>query len=162
VGQVENMDLKKLIAQERAKAEGPRPNVTKTIPLGDKSGVDVTFEKLRGDEWQAIVAANPPRDDVLSDVNIGYNERAVTLAYPLEHVIIDGTDAVDKDTWIDLYDVLDGVGRNLLALAIWQVNVQDAINRLAELGKARAARQSSSPVNRASRRADSKDGNQQK
>nr|WP_278101164.1 hypothetical protein [Microbacterium proteolyticum] len=154
------MDLKKLIAQERAKAEGPQPTVTKTIPLGE-SGADVTFEKLRGDAWQALVAEYPAREDVVSDFTIGYNERAVTLNYPLEHVTVDG-EPVDVETWAELYEVLDGVGRNLLALGIWQVNVQDAINRLAELGKARAALLQTSPGNRASRRAASKGGSRQK
>lgn len=152
--------MKNLIAQERAKVEGPKPSVTKTVPLGD-AGVDVTFEKLRGDEWQALVAANPPRDDVMSDLNIGYNEKAVTLKYPLERVKADG-EPVDAETWAELYDVLDGVGRNLLALGIWQVNVQDAINRLAELGKARAAQQLTLPENRESRRAASKAGSRRK
>jgi hypothetical protein len=161
VEKVENMDIKKLIAQERAKAEGPRPSVTKTIPLGD-SGIDVTFEKLRADEWQALVAEHPPREDVVSDFTIGYNESEVTMNYPLERVTVTGGEGVDEDTWRDLFDVIDGVGRNILALGIWQVNVQDAINRLAELGKARAAQLPTSLGNRESRRAASKAGNRQK
>lgn len=155
------MSLQDLIAQERAKLEGPRHRVTKTIPLGD-SGVDVTFEKLRGDEWQSLVAENPPRDGILSDVNIGYNERAVTLGYPVERITVADGEPVDTDLWAELFDLLDGVGRNVLALGIWQANVQDAINRLAELGKVRAAQRQTLPGNRESRRAASKGGSLQK
>lgn len=153
------MDLKALIAEQRARIESTVTDTVDVVMAGQLVTVEVS--KLLPDDWQVLVLSNPPRSNVASDARIGYDQDRLPRAYPAEKVKVAG-ESVDQDTWADTFAVLDNVHRNNVATLIWGVNVFQAVKELQELGKAPAVRSSSSPGNRESRRAASRAANQQK
>lgn len=153
------MGLKELINEERA-ALDDQPTRAIGVALGS-AGIEVTFTKLRGDEWQALTAACPPRAEAQGDRALGWDETALVRRYPLDSVRVDG-DAVDAETWGEFIEVLDGPQRNNLAVTIWELNVNTTLKRLAALGKAQAGQRSRLPAKRGSRRAGSTGGSPRK
>lgn len=153
------MDLKALIAQQRANIEATKTE-TVNVVLGEEL-VPVEVSRLLPDDWQSLVAAHPPRKTSKSDANIGYDQNGLPRDYPAEKIKVAG-EPVSSDTWRELYAVLNSVNRNNVGTVIWGLNVYEAIQELQALGKAAADQQSASQGNRESRRAASKGGNPRK
>lgn len=136
------VDLKKLIEKQRAKLDVVKESTVEVV-LGEAK-VSVTLAKARPEEWDALVALNPPRRGVEADAMVGYNPKGVSAAYP--HVSIDGDD-VDAETWADAYSVLDSVWKNNVETVIWGINIGETLKEMHALGKAPAGRKSPSPAN---------------
>lgn len=153
------MDLKALIAQQRASVEATKTE-TVNVVLG-RELVEVEISRLLPDDWQSLVAANPPRKTSKSDANIGYDQNGLPRNYPAAKIRVAG-EPVSSDMWRELYEVLNSVNRNNVGTVIWGLNVYEAIQELQELGKAVADSQSASQGNRASRRVASKGGSPRK
>lgn len=135
-------DLKALIEKQREKLAEVVFQSVDVVVGGEKVTLDV--EKLHPDEWDVLVAENPPRRGVDADNLVGYNPKAMTAAYPRIRV---GDELLSAETWRDLYGVLDSVWRNQIEVTIWGVNVNESLKVLRGLGKARAGRKSPSPAN---------------
>lgn len=127
------MTIKDLIAKQRAELEAVVEQDVDVVLGGEL--VTLTFSKALPDEWDALMAAHPPRQSVKGDAAIGYNAKAVSRAYP--KVAANG-EKLDAETWGDLFGVLDSVHRNNVEVVIWGINVNDALVKLSDLGKARA------------------------
>lgn len=153
------MDVKALIARQRAIIEAPKTDGL-NVALGGEL-VPVEVARLMPDDWQLLVAAHPPRKSSRTDANIGYDQHGLCRSYPADRITVAG-EPIDAETWADLWDSLNSVNKNNVHTLIWGLNVYDAIKELQELGKAAAGSPSSSPGNRASRRAGSKGGSPQK
>lgn len=125
--------IKDLIAKQRVELESTSQQSV-DVALGGEL-VTLTFDKARPDEWDSLVVGHPPRQGAKSDAAVGYNAKAVSRAYP--HVAADD-EALDAETWAELFDSLDSVNRNNVEIVIWGVNINDALVKLRELGKARA------------------------
>lgn len=124
--------IKDLIAKQRAELETSAQQSVDVVLGGEL--VTLTFDRAQPDEWDALMVANPARQGAKSDAAVGYNAKAVSKAYP--HVSADG-EALDAETWAELFDSLDSVNRNNVEIVIWGVNINDALVKLRELGKAR-------------------------
>ena len=138
------MDLKDLIARQRAKIEAPKSE-TVPVALGGEL-VEVEVLKLLPDAWQELVATHPPRKTARSDINMGYDQHALPRDYPASRVKVAGED-IDQATWAELWASLDSVNKKNVHAAMWGLNVYEAMQELQELGKAVAAQQSESPAN---------------
>jgi len=125
--------IKDLIAKQRAEIETSAQQSVDVVLGGEL--VTLTFDRAQPDEWDALMVANPARQGAKSDASVGYNVKAVSRAYP--HVSVDD-EALDAETWGELFDALDSVNRNNVEVVIWGVNINDALMKLRELGKARA------------------------
>ena len=134
--------IKDLIAKQRAELEVVRTQDIDVVLGGEK--VTLTFEKAQPDEWGSLVGANPPRPGMESDALVGYNPRAVSEHYP--RVQVDG-EALDTETWAEVFSVLDAVWRNSVEVTIWGINISESLTALRELGKVPAGRKSPSPAN---------------
>lgn len=150
------MDIAALIEKQRAALDN-RPTVDVPVVMAGEV-VTVTFAKADQTEWEDLTLAHPARLGT-SDVNIGYDQRAVAAAYP--RVVIDG-DPVEAEQWAEFYRLLVVTHRKNVATALWGLNVYDDIVEAQNLGKAVAAKSPRSPGNRASRRAGSKAASPQK
>lgn len=129
--------LQEKIARQREKVAEVKEANTEVVLGGEKT--IVTIGRCVPDEWDALMAINPPRRGVESDAIVGYNPKGVSKSYP--HVSVDG-DKVTAEEWADTYSVLDSVWRNNIETLIWGVNIQETIKELNELGKARAGQSS--------------------
>jgi hypothetical protein len=125
--------IKDLIARQRAELEASAQQSVDVVLGGEL--VTLTFDRAMPEEWDALMVVNPPRAGAKSDAAVGYNAKAVSKAYP--HVSADG-EKLDAETWAELFDSLDSVNRNNVEIVVWGVNVNDALVKLRELGKARA------------------------
>lgn len=125
--------IKDLIAKQRAELEVSAQQSVDVVLGGEL--VTLTFERAMPDEWDALMVANPARPGAKSDAAVGYNAKAVSKAYP--HVEADG-ERLDAETWAELFSSLDSVNRNNVEIVVWGVNINDALVKLRELGKARA------------------------
>lgn len=134
--------IKDLIAKQRASLEVQKQGDVE-VALGGEL-VTVTIKRALPEEWDGLVASNPPRVGIETDKMIGYNANGVSRVYP--HVSLNG-EAVDSDTWTEVFDVLDSVHRNNIGVLIWGLNVNEALKELRELGKGRAGKESPSPAN---------------
>jgi hypothetical protein len=152
-----DLDLKKLIAEARAEVDEPKTQGVKVVLRGNLLVLE--FTKLLGSDWQNVTAKHPPRPGT-DDKNIGYNTDAMPADYPVEMITVEG-EPIDEETWRDMFAVLGSVHRENISTAMWGLNFYDEFVELRDLGKASAggnAKSSSSPANRASRRAASKGG----
>lgn len=127
------MSIKDLIAKQRAELAVVKTQAVEVVAGGER--VELEFEKLLPDEWDALVASNPPRRGVEGDAMVGYNPKGLAAAYP--RVRVAGEDA-DAESWAELYSVLDSVWRNTIEVSIWGMNVNSSLQALRDLGKARA------------------------
>lgn len=152
-------DLKALIEAEKQRIEDPAKDSVPIAIGGEILTVEVT--KLHPNVWTELVARHPARSNVAGDGRLGFNQATLPGDYPVERITVDG-EPVDRDTWVQMYAVLDVAHRNSLNSLMWGLNVYAAVLELAALGKAEAGRSSGSPANRVSRRAASKAGSQQK
>ena len=152
-------DLKALIEAEKLRIEDPTKDSVTIALGGEKILVEVT--KLHPNAWTELTSRHAPRSNVAGDGRLGFNQATLPSDYPVERIKIDG-DPVDKDTWVQMYAVLDVAHRNSLNALMWGLNVYAAVLELAALGKAPAGRSSGSPANRGSRRAASKGASRQK
>ena len=152
-------DLKALIEAEKQKIEDPSKETVPVAVGGVKVIVEVT--KLQPAVWAALTALNPVRPNVPGDARVGFDQWTLPRGYPAERIKIDG-EAVTPEMWVELVDVLEFAHRMNVTTLMWGLNVFEAAKELATLGKARAGQRSSSPANRASRRADSKAASRQK
>ncbi|WP_447948213.1 hypothetical protein [Microbacterium maritypicum] len=125
--------IKDLIARQRTEIEATAQQSVDVVLGGEL--VTLTFDRALPDEWDALMVANPPRQGAKSDAAVGYNAKAVSEAYP--RVEADG-EKLDAETWAELFSSLDSVNRNNVEVVIWGVNINDALVKLRELGKARA------------------------
>lgn len=125
--------IKDLIAKQRAELEASAQQSVDVVLGGEL--VTLAFDRALPEEWDALMVAHPARQGAKSDASVGYNVKAVSRAYP--HVSADG-ESLDADTWAELFDSLDSVNRNNVEIVIWGVNINDALVKLRELGKARA------------------------
>lgn len=153
------MSLKDLIAKQKATVEALASESLNVVLGGEL--VEVSVTQLRPDEWQALTAANPPRAGIDADRNLGFNQDHLPHDYPAERITVAG-EAVDKETWSEIWGVLNSVNRANVGTLIWGINVYSAIVELRELGKAVAGQSSNLPANRESRRAVSKGGSPRK
>jgi hypothetical protein len=152
------MNIDDLIARQRAEVESVKSDEVDVVAGGEL--VTVVVQKLRPDDWQALVASHPPRTGVVADGNVGYDQDALPRAYPAARLTVAG-EQVSSEQWAQFFGVLEPVHRNNVHTLIWGVNVFTAVKELQALGKAKAGRPLSSPANRESRRAASKAGSQQ-
>lgn len=161
-------DLKSLIAKQRVQVEQPKTESVDVVLANEL--VTLVFARLLPDDWQQLVAEHPPRTVeghngrvtmVHADSHIGYDQHTLPRDYPVHRITVNG-EAVDAEMWRELYTVLNSVHKNNVGTTIWGLNVFDAIKELQALGKAGAGLPSSSPANRASRRAASKASSRQK
>jgi hypothetical protein len=127
------MSIQDLIEKARAEAENP-PTDTANVVVGGAL-VALTFTKLLGADWSAIVAVNPPRKGAQLDANLGYNLDAAAAAYPVEKLTVDG-EHPDASQWAELYGLLDAPWRETIALKLWGLNQQGPASRILTLGKA--------------------------
>ncbi|WP_396657108.1 hypothetical protein [Microbacterium oxydans] len=134
--------IKDLIARQRTEIEATAQQSVDVVLGGEL--VTLTFDRALPDEWDALMVANPPRQGAKSDAAVGYNAKAVSEAYP--RVEADG-EKLDAETWAELFSSLDSVNRNNVEVVIWGVNINDALVKLRELGKARADQKQSWPAN---------------
>lgn len=131
------VDLKALVAEQRAKAEKVVSEPVEIVLGGEL--VTVLVERLHPDLWDALMLANPPRKGSSADDDAGYNVKGVTLAYP--RLMVDG-EALSKDDFAEVYRDLDSTWRNAIGVMIWGVNVNHALQERRSLGKAIAGRKS--------------------
>ncbi|RUQ06686.1 hypothetical protein D8M34_06605 [Microbacterium sp. HSID17254] len=122
-----------MIAKQRAELAVVKTQAVEVVAGGER--VELEFEKLLPDEWDALVASNPPRRGVEGDAMVGYNPKGLASAYP--RVRVSGEDA-DAESWAELYSVLDSVWRNTIEVSIWGMNVNSSLQALRDLGKAQA------------------------
>lgn len=128
-------DLKSLIEKQRAELAVVKSESVDVVVGGEK--VTLTIEKLHPDVWDVLMMRSPARPGSEADGEVGYNTKAVTLAYP--RILRDG-ELLDAESVADLYSVLDSVWRNALGIIIWGVNVNGPLAELRALGKAPAGR----------------------
>jgi hypothetical protein len=109
--------------------------------------VTFAFEKLPGDMWTDLTARNPPRPEVLIDLNYGYNLDAVVMAavkaergghHFAWQVDGDNTVVVPAEQWDRIFDALYGHDMSAVRDAVWSVNEWQPSQKLAEAKKARA------------------------
>ena len=146
------VDLDALIAKQRNEVEKPK-TADVDIVLGGEL-VSFVASKILPADWQALVARFPGQGGT-------HDKTKLPRAYPADRITLDGQ-PVTGEQWSNVWDVLEAPDRDNVNAVMWGLNYYDAYRELARLGKAAAARQSSSPTNRASRRAASKAGSQQK
>ncbi|GAA1148400.1 hypothetical protein GCM10009651_36340 [Microbacterium natoriense] len=128
-------DLKALIEKQRAELEVVKFKTVDVVCGGEK--VTLTVEKVIPDVWDALMISSPARRGSESDSIVGYNTKAVSLAYP--RLLRDG-ELLDSQTRADLYAVLDSTWRNAIGVVIWGVNVNEPLQEMRTLGKASAGR----------------------
>lgn len=153
------MDLKALIEKQRAQLND-LPFKFGKIAIGGEQ-VEIAIRKLIPNDWQLLVAEHFPRPTSEGDVKAGYDQHSLPRDYPVDSILV-GDEEVDKETWQELYDVLDSPFKNTIGALMFQVNVLDPLTGILPAGKAGAGKRSGSPANRASRRAATKGGNPQK
>ena len=125
------VDLKALIQKQR---EALQTHVVGDLDVAlGGAKVTVTFEKLPAEEWDDLVAKNPPRPGVEGDAMLGYCASGLSAAYP--RVKVDGDD-VDADTWVEMFQVLDALYRNAVSTSLWGLNILSSIEEMKTLGKA--------------------------
>lgn len=135
-------DLKALIEKQRAKNAVAKESVLE-VEFGDEK-ISVGIVKASPEEWDDLVGSHPPRPGNAGDGMVGYNQAAVSAAYP--HVTVDGED-VDSAVWAETFSLLDPVWRNSIGVTVWGVNINESLLALSALGKASAGRKSPSPAN---------------
>jgi hypothetical protein len=156
--EIVDIDIDALIAEQRAEIERVKSEQVDVVAAGKI--VTVVVQKLRPDEWQALVAKNAPRTAVSADANVGYNQDALPRVYPVDRIKVAGK-TVTPEQWSSFFEVIEPAHKANVHTVMWGLNVFTAIKELQELGKAAAGQQSSSPANRESRRAASKAGSRQ-
>lgn len=155
----ETMDLKALIEAEKQRLENPSKDSVPILLGGKKIIVEVT--KLHPTAWTELTSRHAPRTNVAGDGRLGFNQATLPGDYPAERIKVNG-EPVDRDTWVQIFAVIDVAHKHSLNTLMWGLNVYAAVLELAALGKAEAGRSSGSPANRESRRAASKAANPQK
>lgn len=150
--------LAALIKSQRAEIEKPHSTELEVALGGELVTVEVM--RLLPDDWQALVAAHPPRKGS-KDVDVGHNRHTLAREYPVDRLRVGGLE-VAREEWVEIYTVLDPENKDNVSAVMWGVNVYEAIQNLQALGKARAGLASKSPANRASRRVASKGGSPRK
>jgi hypothetical protein len=109
--------------------------------------VTFAFEKLPGDMWTDLTARNPPRPEVMIDLNYGYNLDAVVMAAVRaerggHHFAwqVDGDKNVvlTGEQWDRVFDAMYGHDASAVRDAVWSVNEWQPSQKLAEAKKARA------------------------
>lgn len=124
-------DVRALIQKQREQLETTVTGDLEVVLGGEK--VTLTLVKVRPDEWDDLVAKNPPRPGVEGDAMTGYCEAGVARSYP--RVSLNG-DELDAETWGEVFDVLDVMHRNNVSVSIWGLNIHSSIKELQGLGKA--------------------------
>lgn len=152
------MDVRSLIAQQKAALESPPSAKVDVVYGGELVTVEVT--KLIGGEWQALADAHPPRSGT-TDVGVFYNQATLPAAYPADQITFAG-EKVTTEMWQEIYATMDAVHRNNIGAVMYGVNQHDVKKELVTLGKARQGQASVSPENSASRPAASKGGSRRK
>lgn len=133
------MDLKELIARQRAKVEQAKSDSVDVVLGGELAKIAV--QAMRPDEWQKLIGEHPPRAGA-GDSSVGYNQYELTRDYPAELLSVNGED-VTREEWADLFPLLDVAHQNNVHTVVWGVNVFGAIQELQKLGKAAAGQPSS-------------------
>lgn len=134
------MDIKALIAKQRAELDVKKVVPVQVVLGGEKVTVEVG--KLTPDVWDDLVSTCPPRPGVEGDAMVGYNPKRLASLYP--DISING-EPLSADDWADMYSVLDSAWRNNIEVTIWGVNVNESLQELRRLGKARSGKDSTSP-----------------
>ncbi|MFT4281172.1 hypothetical protein [Microbacterium sp.] len=114
-------------------------DATEPTPLNVEVGgelTELTFLPLWGEDWEDIVATNPPRPGAETDGLVGYNTDAVAKDYPTSKVTVDG-EHVDEEQWRRLMSVLTAPNRKNIASVLYGLNVLQPSQKLKEAaGKA--------------------------
>ena len=125
--------LEKLLAEARKR----KPfEVAVPVAVGDVAVEVVVRQLMPAPGWRELVAEHPPRDGVRRDVNVGFDAEGVAEVYPVAALSVDG-ESVSSESWSELWGVLDSVGREDLAVAVWAVNERMPQVRLEELVRQR-------------------------
>lgn len=128
-----SVDVKALIEKQRAKLAVVKQQTLEVMLGGEK--VTLTFDRALPDVWDGLMAANPPRRGNEADATVGYNTKAVSVAYP---GVALGDEVLDAGTWAELYDVLDSVHRNNIGVTIWGININESLREMQDAGKGSA------------------------
>lgn len=127
------MNLQDKIAKAKQQLAATEP-LKKVVELGgEPTTIDIYL--IESEDWQDLVATNPPRHGSTGDDEIGYNADAVTAAYPLSALTVDG-EHVEQDVWLEMLSHLSGPSRTDIAHAIYEQNHLYPALRLAMVGKA--------------------------
>lgn len=128
------MNLQEKIA--KAKAEHSAVEPTKLhVEVGGEDTI-LTFLPIWGEDWNDIVAVNPPRPGSEGDAAVGYNTDSVANDYPLSAVTVDG-ESPEVDDWRALLSVLSAPNRANIATILWRLNKLLPSQKLVEaMGKA--------------------------
>lgn len=135
-------DFKDLIAKQREKYENVKES-TLDVEFGGEM-VTVGVSKVLPEVWDELIGECPPRQGREDDAQMGYNPKALTAIYP--EVTVDG-EKIDAQDWAAGFAIMDPTFRNNIELTIWGVNINESLQALRKLGKARAGRKSPSPAN---------------
>lgn len=90
--------------------------------------VTIRVRALQTDKWNAICAANPPREGVVLDKPKGYNIIEVTKAAVEAggHMIEDGkTEPIEADEWPEFWESLSGGDFDRFWFAVYGLNETD-------------------------------------
>lgn len=135
-------DFKALIEKQRKKLETVEES-TLDVEFGGQM-VTVGVSKVLPEDWDALIGLCPPRPGREDDAQVGYNPKALTARYPA--ITVDG-EKIDAEDWAAGFAIMDPAFRNNIELTIWGVNINESLQALRRLGKARAGRRSPSPAN---------------
>lgn len=140
------MNLQELIDAEKADLEAWPMAAVDVILHGE--GFPVAIGRLLPDDWASLVAKHAPRPGT-TDETVGYNQDALTKAYPVSHITVDG-EPVEQAQWVAMFAVLGAVHRANIINTIWGQNVYPAVKARLALGKATAGKRPASRAPKAS------------
>lgn len=139
------IDLEALIAEaDKLVAEADIEFVPVTL-AGRQVGV--RFAPMSGADWRDLVLKQPPRPEIVQDINLGYNVDAVVAAYP-NVALVDGDDVDDmmrpgkdgsESMWPAVWKRLTATGRKDVATAMWAAHERTPERLVADAGKASTA-----------------------
>ena len=129
---METMSVQDLIDKARAAAD-EKVTTSATVVVADAK-VSLTFTKMLGAEWSALVAVHPPRAGSVTDASLGFNFDAVAGKYPAANVTIDGDVPVGNE-WAELYGLLETPWRNVVQTKLFDMHQSGPARKLIELGK---------------------------
>lgn len=146
------MDLDALLAEADELIENAEMEFVPVVLA--RRQVGVRFLPISGDAWRNLVLRHSPREDVVQDVNLGYNVDAVVAAFPNVALVVgdevDDMIRVDAEgksysKWPAVWKRLTSTGRKDVATSIWAAHERTPERLVVDAGKA-------SPVSRKKKR----------
>lgn len=139
------IDVSALVSKAREQFEQVEP-VEQELLIGDEL-VKARIYPVTGQEWRALVVANPPRTEVSegrtvitpADRPFSFNADSLLVEYPRVSLVEgDEETPLTVAEWADVVSVLAEPSLDAARVSVWGVNVYTPSQQFAAAGKASA------------------------